>query len=631
MAASAAARSWPAPAADASSARSASIPRAAGRRRAPRRRRRAAGPRPVERHEQRAPLAPVRRPGSIELPGLAVVVADRLHDPPVVLAHRDQAADERLRFLQHRAAARAQPCRREASAGMPAPATLEAGLLSGAPARSTPARCSAGPAGLEPRRRRRAGTRRRPTSAPGIAPAGRSRPLCDGERCYAPGLRRMRWIDPSPRPAAALAAAAAVRRAAAPRFTVEEMLKLDARVRPAALAGRPPRRLRRHRRQPREEHPRTATSGWCRSPAASRSPIARSEKIGRHAALVAGRHARSRSSRRATAARRSGWWTWGPAGPAGEPRKLTSLATEATGVAWSPDGKWMALRVRRVPGVHDARVQRAEAEGSSRRRKSKARVFDHLMFRHWMSWKDGPLQPPVPGARRRLGARRATSRPARPTCRRSRSAAPTTTRSRPTRASSPSRGRPTRSRRSARTATCSCSTSPTRRPRPRKITTNPAADGGPAYSPDGRFIAYRAQQRAGLRGRPLAADALRPEDGRASLDDGRAGTGSPDSYVWAPDSNDDLPDGRERGTQRHLPAAAGRRRSDADPRVGDERGAAGFARRQDARLQPDHARGAGGALRRERRRTAAGAEGRYADHARQPGPRGLQAARRPRA
>jgi dipeptidyl aminopeptidase/acylaminoacyl peptidase len=70
---------------------------------------------------------------------------------------------------------------------------------------------------------------------------------------------------------------------------------------------------------------------------------------------------------------------------------------------------------------------------------------------------------------------------------------------------------------------------------PRKITTNPAADNGPTYSPDGRYIAYRAQSRPGFE-----ADRW-----QLMLYDRQAGTAhsltpswdrSVDSYVWAPDS-----------------------------------------------------------------------------------------------
>jgi len=69
----------------------------------------------------------------------------------------------------------------------------------------------------------------------------------------------------------------------------------------------------------------------------------------------------------------------------------------------------------------------------------------------------------------------------------------------------------------------------------RKITTNPASDGGPAYSPDGRYIAYRAQQRPGFeadRWQLMLYDRKTGERKSATAGWDR----SVDSYAWTPDS-----------------------------------------------------------------------------------------------
>jgi Tol biopolymer transport system component len=69
----------------------------------------------------------------------------------------------------------------------------------------------------------------------------------------------------------------------------------------------------------------------------------------------------------------------------------------------------------------------------------------------------------------------------------------------------------------------------------KRITTNRAADGGPAYSPDGRFIAYRAQKRPGFeadRWQLMLFD--RKSGGQRSAT--AAWDRSADSYVWAPDA-----------------------------------------------------------------------------------------------
>ncbi len=96
-----------------------------------------------------------------------------------------------------------------------------------------------------------------------------------------------------------------------------------------------------------------------------------------------------------------------------------------------------------------------------------------------------------------------------------------------------------------------------------------------------------------LRGGPLAVDAVRPEERRASLDDRRVRPFARQLRVVGRLEHD-LSDGRERRPQRHLPPVAGGRRPQAGPRGGDQRGTATLARRQDPRVHPDHARVAGG-------------------------------------
>ena len=49
---------------------------------------------------------------------------------------------------------------------------------------------------------------------------------------------------------------------------------------------------------------------------------------------------------------------------------------------------------------------------------------------------------------------------------------------------------------------------------------NPASDSTPLYSPDGRYIAYRAQQRPGYESDRFRLDAVRPQDGGEEESDG---------------------------------------------------------------------------------------------------------------
>ena len=70
---------------------------------------------------------------------------------------------------------------------------------------------------------------------------------------------------------------------------------------------------------------------------------------------------------------------------------------------------------------------------------------------------------------------------------------------------------------------------------PQKITANPGADNSPSYSPDGKYIAYRSQMRAGYESDKWRLIVLDRQSGKAMmpLD---AVDRSVESFVWSPDS-----------------------------------------------------------------------------------------------
>jgi dipeptidyl aminopeptidase/acylaminoacyl peptidase len=88
---------------------------------------------------------------------------------------------------------------------------------------------------------------------------------------------------------------------------------------------------------------------------------------------------------------------------------LTSIATEAGGELWSPDGKNILFTSDVYPECDGAPAQEAacnakkllEVEAS----KVKAQIFDHLLYRHWNAYKEGkrthifitPATPPKAG------------------------------------------------------------------------------------------------------------------------------------------------------------------------------------------------------------------------------------------
>jgi dipeptidyl aminopeptidase/acylaminoacyl peptidase len=327
------------------------------------------------------------------------------------------------------------------------------------------------------------------------------------------------------------AGAAVAQTTAAPRFTVEEMLKLR-RVSDPQLS--PDGRLVAYvvtdvslAKNSRVNHIWLVpvTGG---EPA----PLARSEKAedtprwspdGKKLAFVSTRDGSSQV------------WVvpMGASGPAGEPTKITSIATEASGVRWSPDGQWILFTSDVYPECGDAACNDRtlkEFEG----RKSKARVFEHLMFRHWVSWKEGRYSHLFLASADGKGMPRDLT-PGEA------DVPPFSLGGPDDYAFSPDSKEVAFARKTDTVEAISTNsdlflidvTGPAAKAR--KITTNLAADGGPAYSPDGRFIAYRSQHRPGFEGdrwQLMLFDRRTGESRSTTVGWDR----SPDSYAWSPDS-----------------------------------------------------------------------------------------------
>jgi dipeptidyl aminopeptidase/acylaminoacyl peptidase len=68
-------------------------------------------------------------------------------------------------------------------------------------------------------------------------------------------------------------------------------------------------------------------------------------------------------------------------------RQVTSLSTGADGVIWSPTGRMLAFVSAVYPDCADDVCNRRRAAEADAR-PSKGRVIDHLMYRHWNTWND---------------------------------------------------------------------------------------------------------------------------------------------------------------------------------------------------------------------------------------------------
>ncbi len=73
--------------------------------------------------------------------------------------------------------------------------------------------------------------------------------------------------------------------------------------------------------------------------------------------------------------------------------KLTSIATEASGEIWSPDGKNMVFVSDVYPECGEGHFAEIDCNAKKleehEKSKVKALIFDHLLYRHWNAFKEG--------------------------------------------------------------------------------------------------------------------------------------------------------------------------------------------------------------------------------------------------
>jgi dipeptidyl aminopeptidase/acylaminoacyl peptidase len=216
----------------------------------------------------------------------------------------------------------------------------------------------------------------------------------------------------------------------------------------------------------------------------------------------------------------------------GEPAPLTHLSTGADNELWSPDGKWMAFVSSVYPDCADDACN-SKRDAEREKSKVKARIYDHLLYRHWTAWSDGKRshlfivsaeggapRDLTPGANYdvppfNLGAPEAIafSPDSKEICF----------------TANTDKDEAISTNGDLFTVSLSGDAAP------KRITTNPGDDWGPAYSPDGRWIAYHAQFTPGYesdRWRLMIYDRFAGRHIKLTEDLDRW----VDSYAWAPDS-----------------------------------------------------------------------------------------------
>ncbi|GLH73366.1 peptidase S9 [Geothrix limicola] len=179
-----------------------------------------------------------------------------------------------------------------------------------------------------------------------------------------------------------------------------------------------------------------------------------------------------------------------------EKKQLTKLSGSAEGQTWSPDGKWIAFLSTTVPSGNDA--ENAAYLKAKEESKVSGRLFNTLSYRHWNEWKDAQqvshlFVVPSDGsaAPRDLTAGFTTDVPnyAGVSAGDGYAWAPDSK---------------ALAFESAPEQTKATSTNgeiyevPLAGGAAKKVSNNPAMDNTPRYSPDGKYLAWRAQRRPGF-------------------------------------------------------------------------------------------------------------------------------------
>ena len=179
-----------------------------------------------------------------------------------------------------------------------------------------------------------------------------------------------------------------------------------------------------------------------------------------------------------------------------EKRQLTKLSGGASGQTWSPDGKWIAFLSTTVPsGVEAENVAYLKAKEAT---KVTGRVYTTLSYRHWNEWKDAQqlshlFVVPADGsaAPRDLTAGFTTDVPNYADVSAGDGFAWAPDSQTLAFESAPDQAKATTT--NGEIYEVSLAGGPAK-----KVSDNPAMDNSPRYSPDGKYLAWRAQRRPGF-------------------------------------------------------------------------------------------------------------------------------------
>lgn len=247
--------------------------------------------------------------------------------------------------------------------------------------------------------------------------------------------------------------------------------------------------------------------------------------------------------------------------PGGEAQKITTISTEATQPVWAPTGDRLAFVSAVFPEFSAkpfAEADRLNQEKSDAREKSKvkARLITQLLYRHWDSWVDDKRQHLFVVDVKTDAAGGLTAGEPRNVTPGENDGVPTS--------STFSEGDDFAFSPDGQTLVFTAPPLPLREQawrtnhdlwsvnlvtgEKRQLTTNPAADAFPRWSPDGRLLAYRAQSRAGFEADKWELRLLAPASGESwSLT--KDADLSAGAFTWSSDGKTLVFEAQAQGTQ----------------------------------------------------------------------------------